>query len=341
MSVLNRIEDLLEISQNASIMLQQKVATEKDSPSGILLNADDYTPTSPVSLSLLAAKSHPLAPISSTSAAAPVIPHERPSHVLKDEPRDTASVQCNKIDKADDNEEDAEEFVDAVEEMSTPISAQTIQLEDQLQTFSIDSSVPLKRSNSNFSLFSLPPNAIWDPSIGETVSGDPMTKSLTIEDYFPVPTRALSATPTAVASASTPIPTTRGASSINLFNVDNEITARHNDVFASDVEVSHPLRIGVGYGSYVCYSCTIFSSKGTSITARKRYSDFVQLRDSLVEHYPRLKNNLPKLPPKKVVGRFTPSFIEKRRRELEYFLKYVSLHPTLGSSMEVKRWLTQ
>jgi hypothetical protein len=75
-----------------------------------------------------------------------------------------------------------------------------------------------------------------------------------------VPTRALSATPTAIASASTPIPTTRGAS-INLFNVDNEITARHNDVFASDVEVSHPLRIGVGYGSYVCYSCTIFSSK--------------------------------------------------------------------------------
>jgi hypothetical protein len=40
MSVLNRIEDLLEISQNASIMLQQKVATEKDSHHlGILLNA--------------------------------------------------------------------------------------------------------------------------------------------------------------------------------------------------------------------------------------------------------------------------------------------------------------
>jgi hypothetical protein len=146
----------------------------------LIVTANDYTPTSPVSLSLLAAKSHPLAPISSASTAAPVIPHERPSHVLKDEPRDTASVQCNKIDKADDNEEDTEEFVDAVEEMSTPISAQTIQLEDQLQTFSIDSSVPLKRSNSNFSLFSLPPNAIWDPSIGETVSGDPMTKSLTV-----------------------------------------------------------------------------------------------------------------------------------------------------------------
>lgn len=40
MSALNRIEDLLEISQNASIVLQQKIATVKNSQHlGILLNA--------------------------------------------------------------------------------------------------------------------------------------------------------------------------------------------------------------------------------------------------------------------------------------------------------------
>lgn len=81
-----------------------------------------------------------------------------------------------------------------------------------------------------------------------------------IEDYFPVPTRTLSSVASTMGSASTPLPVTRN-DSISLFNDDNEHTARNSDVFASDVEVSHPLRIGVGYGSYVCYSCTIYSSK--------------------------------------------------------------------------------
>ncbi|KAG2176520.1 hypothetical protein INT44_007183 [Umbelopsis vinacea] len=367
MSVLNRIESLLELSQNASIVLQQKAATVKDSQQlGIILmagrdlragikdlvriqdlydesagrpgheyeasaedtmertrkflhhamkvSADDYIPSPPLSLSSLAAKSHPL-------------------DIHSSDPTD--AVEDVK------SEEDVEEFVDAVEDMPTPMSppAQTTQLEDSLQDLSIEEPVPLKRSNSNFSLFSLPPNATWDPSSEETANTDPLAKSLTIEDYFPVPTRTLSTSPKLIASsASTPLPL---YNSISFFNDDNETNARRSDVFASDVVVSHPLRIGVGYGSYVCYSCTVYSTKGASITARKRYSDFVQLRESLVLHYPRLKNNLPKLPPKKVVGKFTPAFIEKRRRELEYFLKYVSLHPALGSSMEVKRWLTQ
>ncbi|CAO3666320.1 unnamed protein product [Umbelopsis ramanniana] len=284
------------------------------------VSADDYIPSPPVSLSSLAAKSHPLE-----------------IHSSPPEP-DTTHPPINAV-KEGSSEEDAEEFVDAVEDMPTPMSpAQTTQLEDNLQDLRIEEPVPLKRSNSNFSLFSLPPNATWDHSSEEAASTDTLAKSLTIEDYFPVPTRTLSTSPKTFASASTPLPL---YNSISFFNDDNETNARRSDVFASDVVVSHPLRIGVGYGSYVCYSCTIYSSKGASITARKRYSDFVQLRESLVEHYPRLKTNLPKLPPKKVVGKFTPAFIEKRRRELEYFLKYVSLHPTLGSSMEVKRWLTQ
>jgi hypothetical protein len=79
-----------------------------------------------------------------------------------------------------------------------------------------------------------------------------------IEDYFPVPTRTLSTSPKTLASASTPLPL---HNSISFLNDDNEINARRSDVFASDVVVSHPLRIGVGYGSYVCYSCTIYSSK--------------------------------------------------------------------------------
>ncbi|KAF9921316.1 hypothetical protein FBU30_008695 [Linnemannia zychae] len=47
---------------------------------------------------------------------------------------------------------------------------------------------------------------------------------------------------------------------------------------------------------------------------------------------------MPKLPPKKVVGKFRPAFIEKRRRELEYFLEWVVAHPIMGDSPVVVQW---
>ncbi|KAI8975182.1 Phox homologous domain-containing protein, partial [Mycotypha africana] len=75
------------------------------------------------------------------------------------------------------------------------------------------------------------------------------------------------------------------------------------------------------------------------ITVRKRYSDFVELKESLMKEYPTLRKTIPNLPPKKVVGKFTPSFVEQRRKELEYFFKYIVLHPTLGGSSIVKQWI--
>ncbi|KAI9263447.1 Phox homologous domain-containing protein [Phascolomyces articulosus] len=133
---------------------------------------------------------------------------------------------------------------------------------------------------------------------------------------------------------STPLP---GTSQISLFNCDDNNERR--ELFASDAIVNHPLRIGVGYGSYICYNCTVLSDKGPPISVRKRYSDFVDLRDELVKRYPRLKTSIPKLPPKKVVGKFTPSFVEQRRRDLEYFFKYVVLHPTIGNSATITHWI--
>ena len=122
---------------------------------------------------------------------------------------------------------------------------------------------------------------------------------------------------------------------ISFFNEDQD----EHQVYACDAIVDHPLRIGIGYGSYICYSCTVFSNKGAPITVRKRYSDFVVLRQQLVKYYPHLKSSIPKLPPKKVVGKFTPTFVEQRRRELEYFFKYVVLHPTLGAGPVIKDWI--
>lgn len=47
---------------------------------------------------------------------------------------------------------------------------------------------------------------------------------------------------------------------INFYKNDDNNDAKHF-IFATDAIVDHPLRIGVGYGSYICYSCTILSDK--------------------------------------------------------------------------------
>ncbi|KAG2229036.1 hypothetical protein INT48_009592 [Thamnidium elegans] len=141
-------------------------------------------------------------------------------------------------------------------------------------------------------------------------------------------------------SQSTPVKRNNSApAQINFYKDDDKSTDAKHFIFATDAIVDHPLRIGVGYGSYICYSCTILSDKGAPITVRKRYSDFVELREELVKQYPTLKRSIPKLPPKKVVGKFTPSFVEQRRRELEYFFKFVVLHPVVGASPIVRHWI--
>ncbi|CAG8700825.1 6061_t:CDS:1, partial [Dentiscutata heterogama] len=79
---------------------------------------------------------------------------------------------------------------------------------------------------------------------------------------------------------------------------------------------------------------------GASIVARKRYSDFVELRSQLIKAYPKFYKLIPSLPPKRVMGKFMPEFIEKRRKDLEYFLAYVLLHPILGPTAVVRRWFS-
>ncbi|OAQ26496.1 Phox-like protein, partial [Linnemannia elongata AG-77] len=75
------------------------------------------------------------------------------------------------------------------------------------------------------------------------------------------------------------------------------------------------------------------------IHVRKRYTDFVTLRAQLVETASgSIIRGMPKLPPKKVVGKFRPAFVEKRRRELEYFLEWVVAHPIMGDSPVVVQW---
>jgi len=58
---------------------------------------------------------------------------------------------------------------------------------------------------------------------------------------------------------------------------------------------------------------------------RKRYSEFDDLRRRLVYTFPNFEAAVPGLPPKSVISKFRPRFLEKRRAGLQYFLKHVSV----------------
>lgn len=61
-------------------------------------------------------------------------------------------------------------------------------------------------------------------------------------------------------SQSTPIRNKKDApAQINFYKEDQQ--KKDGFIFATDAIVDHPLRIGVGYGSYICYQCTILSDK--------------------------------------------------------------------------------
>lgn len=87
-------------------------------------------------------------------------------------------------------------------------------------------------------------------------------------------------------------------------------------------------------------------SRRTS-TVRRRFSEFLWLRKQLgsVEVNGLGKGNVPDLPPKKVLGRFQPTFLDSRQQGLEIFLRsilvinkflsYSGLHLFLQSPMTV------
>ncbi|KAL4738977.1 Phox homologous domain-containing protein [Aspergillus similis] len=94
-----------------------------------------------------------------------------------------------------------------------------------------------------------------------------------------------------------------------------------------------------GVGAYVVWNCKIRTLEGGLITVRMRYSEFDDLRLKLVKSFPHARNALPSLPPKSVLFKFRPSFLESRKVGLEYFLNCVLLNPEFSSSPVVKDFL--
>jgi len=73
------------------------------------------------------------------------------------------------------------------------------------------------------------------------------------------------------------------------------------------------------------------------VSVIRRYSDFLWLSEDLTRLHPGII--IPCLPEKQTVGRFSPEFVEARRRSLEKFLLRISEHPTLGFSTSFIKFL--
>lgn len=69
----------------------------------------------------------------------------------------------------------------------------------------------------------------------------------------------------------------------------------------------------------------------------RRYSDFEWLHDQLSFFFP--ASITPPLPEKQTVGRFTPEFIESRRRGIEKFMGRVTKHVVLNVSAVLASFL--
>jgi hypothetical protein len=89
------------------------------------------------------------------------------------------------------------------------------------------------------------------------------------------------------------------------------------------------------HGSEVC-KITNMLYQGSYMNIRKRYSEFDDLRWRLVRTFPNFEAAVPELPPKSLISKFRPRFLEKRRAGLQYFLKCVpSSFARLGHFLHV------
>ncbi|KAF2132778.1 PX-domain-containing protein [Dothidotthia symphoricarpi CBS 119687] len=94
-----------------------------------------------------------------------------------------------------------------------------------------------------------------------------------------------------------------------------------------------------GLGAYVVWNCTVETLDGGPMKIRKRYSEFEDLRQKLVTTFPQAGGSMPQFPPKSVISRFRPRFLEKRKEGLTYFLNCVLLNPEFAGSPVLKEFL--
>ncbi|OLN81707.1 PX domain-containing protein YPT35 [Colletotrichum chlorophyti] len=119
---------------------------------------------------------------------------------------------------------------------------------------------------------------------------------------------------------------------------DNEASDRNDRnraCWAKSVEITDYVVVNgsaTNIGAFVVWNIRVETLQGSYMNIRKRYSEFDDLREKLIKTFPNFEAAVPPLPPKSVISKFRPRFLDKRRSGLQYFLKCVLCHPYRGSS---------
>ncbi|KAG6115375.1 hypothetical protein E4U13_002801 [Claviceps humidiphila] len=126
---------------------------------------------------------------------------------------------------------------------------------------------------------------------------------------------------------------------------DNE-TSEHNDrnnaCWAKSVEIVDYTVVNGGatsIGAFVVWNVRVETLNRSYMNIRKRYSEFDDFRGKLVKTFPNFENAVPLLPPKSLISKFRPRFLEKRRIGLQYFLNCILLNPEFSGSPVLKEFL--
>lgn len=99
---------------------------------------------------------------------------------------------------------------------------------------------------------------------------------------------------------------------------------RNKACWAKSVEVTNYVIVNgsaTNIGAFVVWNIRVQTLQGPYMNIRKRYSEFDDFRRDLIRTFPSFEAAVPVLPPKSVISRFRPRFLEKRRAGLQYFLK--------------------
>lgn len=120
---------------------------------------------------------------------------------------------------------------------------------------------------------------------------------------------------------------------------------------AMHITVSDPVQHSEGMNKYTSYRVDVrppavnpgdsaqdvMLNNSAFSAVLRRYSDFLWLYERL--HMEKAGGIIPPLPEKQPVGRFSPAFVEDRRRHLEVFIRRVAVHPELADAKALDTFL--
>ncbi|KAI0975252.1 Phox-like protein [Xylaria arbuscula] len=125
-------------------------------------------------------------------------------------------------------------------------------------------------------------------------------------------------------------------------NENSSLDDRGSACWAKSVQVTDYVTVNgsaTNIGAFAVWNIRVETLSGSFMNIRKRYSEFDDLRWRLMRTFPGFEAAVPELPPKSIISKFRPKFLEKRRAGLQYFLTCIMLNPEFSGSPVLKEFL--